>query len=683
MLKYLALFLTAGLASGLWYPAPAPAQEYGEVRLGAVEVTAPKDTINTITQTEIERKSAQNIWQALSGVPGVTLSQTGDRNENLISIRGSNDRQVGLYVDDIAIATTYRNQYDFNNVLVFDLETIEISKGYSSMLLNGGFGLSGTLNARTHKPTRPLEFKVQYINYFDRKADDQGRFMGVRVGTKQDLFYVQASVVQDEQKFFTLSRNFRPGYFESGGRRVNSDYRNRRLNFIAGLTPTETTDIMFGMVLQDFNKGQPVTAQMDVSSTQLGTGFPPANATRLWRWPEYETKRYFINANAAIGDKTHVQLVAYLDKHKDVIQSYEALNGKKPALPMWDADSGYEQYVGGIRGRVDYEINPAHKVSLSVGYRESSHKEVMKDTKVVNAHIKDHYWDLGGEYTYKPIDRLTAILGLSYSRRTPDLVKRIFGNSLVSMESGDMESNEVFNYQLGLFYDLTNSQQIFATYSKKSRFPSMWERYTALNRYPPYVAAVQDLESEEADHFEIGYRGTIDGWFKFSTSVFYSRIKDKIVRDASSGLNVFHNVDQVKTYGFEAGLDMTFNQYVTVGGTASLINWSVQTNTANQELLPDTPRVQGSFYGIVSPMPELSVTAQGNMRTNFYNSSNPAQAHNKTPGFFTADLKISYDFNEHITAEFGAKNIFDKNYYYSWYFPQPGRTFFLGVTGTY
>ncbi|MDR0550194.1 MAG: TonB-dependent receptor, partial [Deltaproteobacteria bacterium] len=629
--------------------------------------------------------------QALSGIPGLTLQDVGGRGEGSFTIRGSTLRQVGVYIDDIPVATAYRNDYDFNNVMVFDAESIDVSKGYSSTLLNGGFGLAGVLNVKTHKPTRPLEFKAQYLNYFDRQGDDQGRFFGVRVGSKQELFYFQVSAVQDQQDFFTLSKSFRPGYFENGGRRGNSDFRNRRLNVIAGLTPSDKVDITFGTVLQDFVKGQPVSAEADPNFTFLGTGFGAAGGTRLWRWPIYRTQRYYANIDAEVAEKTRVQFLAYYDKHIDMVESYAALIKEKPANHLILSDSGYEQYVAGLRGRFTRELTPNHKISWSIGFRELSHKEISKNRTTlrhyVSERIKEKYWDLGGEYSYKPTANLTAVLGLSYSRRTPRVVDKFSSNlnSMVPIENSAMERNDLFDWQLGLFYDLYSDQQIFFTYARKSRFPAMWERFQRANT-PSYNQALSiDLKPEKADHFEIGYRGSYDGWLKFATSAFYSTINDKITM-VSVNFNTFRyaiNVDKAVTYGLELGLEAIVNKYLTIGGSVSFMDWETETQERRDKLLTYAPKVQGSLFTVFSPMENLSFTAEANARSAFYCSTDLDDARNKAPGFLTADLKLSYDYNEHLTFELGARNIFDKNYYYAYYTPRPGRTFFLGLTGNY
>ncbi|MDR1049738.1 MAG: TonB-dependent receptor [Deltaproteobacteria bacterium] len=675
MLKSLSVFTVLLGILVLFGSSLTMAQNLDEVDLGAIEVVAPKDTINTITQVEIERKNATTIWQALSGVPGVTQSATDQRAEGTVSIRGSNRYEVGMYIDDIPVATAYRNEFDLNNVMVFDTETIEVSKGFSSPLLSGGFGSAGILNVRTHKPTRPLEFKAQFRNSFDSNLDSMGQFIGVMAGTKQDKFYFQVSAVQDQQDFFRLSHSFKPGRFETGGRRANSDFRNRRLNVIAGLTPTEDIDIMFGTVQQAFVRGQPIDASPNAPN--IGSS---GSSTRLWRWSEYKTQRYFVNANANIGPKTHVQLLSYLDKHIDMPESFQRLIGKKPAGDI-NHDQRYDQYAAGLKGRVDYEINPANKVSLSLGYRELSHKRDYDDGPV-NMHMKEHYLDVGGEYTLKPMDQLTLIFGLSYSQLYPDIVEE--GTPMVPLQA---ENQNIFDWQVGFFYDLPNTHQLFLTYARKSLFPTMRERFTRTTQGPPVLTGL-NLKPEQADHFEIGYRGAVSNFIKFTASAFYSNTADKIV---SSDIRVpntnnsyyFVNMDKVSTWGVETGVDMTFNKFVSAGGTLSFLDWSTKTSSPNESLLTGVPKVQGSLYTVITPMEKLSITAQANLRSSFYISANPAAANNEAPGFITADLKVGYDINDYLSAEIGARNILDKNYYYGYYYPRAGRSFFVGLTGKY
>lgn len=180
----------------------------GEVQLSPLEMAASKDTIDHITQVDIERKTARNLWEALRGVEGVNLQTSAGRNEGTISIRGSNRYQVGLYIDDIPVATAYRNEWDANNILTYGLESIEVSKGYSSPLLISNNNLAGAVNLRTAKPKKEFEATAKYMNFFDRNVQNQGQMAAASVGTKQDLLLPQGNVHIQQPEFLHLSCQF-------------------------------------------------------------------------------------------------------------------------------------------------------------------------------------------------------------------------------------------------------------------------------------------------------------------------------------------------------------------------------------------------------------------------------------------------------------------------------------------
>lgn len=86
-----------------------------EIQLENVTITDRLDTTTYLPQTDFERKSANNLWEAVKGVPGVFQGESAGRGEDTITIRGSSRYQIGMYVDDIPVATAYRNEWAADN----------------------------------------------------------------------------------------------------------------------------------------------------------------------------------------------------------------------------------------------------------------------------------------------------------------------------------------------------------------------------------------------------------------------------------------------------------------------------------------------------------------------------------------------------------------------------------------
>ena len=684
------LFLLAILllqAGGAW------AQEEGatEVLLTPLEMTEPKNTIDHITQTDMERKTALNLWEALRGVQGVYLQTSAGRNEGTISIRGSNRYQVGMYVDDIPVATAYRNEWDYNNTLTYGLESVDVSKGYSSPLLASNNNLAGVVNLRTAKPRKEFEFSAKYMNFFDRRMHDQGRMVAASIGTRQDLYYLKGTFVYDKQDFFTLPEGFDAAPQQGTGRRKNSDHKNMSANIIGGWTPTDDVDIMVGYMRQSFKKGQPFDAaqyRADASGKQT---YP---FQRSWYWPEYETSRLYTNANFNLSKQAHLKAVVYYDWHQDKSESYTDINMTKRDYP----DKKYDQYTVGGQLTFDYTFNTANKLALSAGYRILSHKEyndyaVFDDSGLpknkkkkkadigdeLDEHITEGYWDFGAEYTLKPVERLTLVFGTSLSTMTPMTLESRDHTTggMHSYKNGLDDTKTLFNYQVGTFYDLTERHEIFATFAKKSRFATMRERYYRNGDTP----ANPDLNPEHAYHYELGYKGLIGDWLKLNTSVYYSDVNDMITSKGPKGAMYFENLNRATFYGFEAGAEAVINQYLSAGGVFNYMRWD---NCTNDEKLTQLPEMTSTLYAVVSPVEGLSVIPQVNISSGFYWSTSADDGpYRKSPNFATVDIKAVYDITKNFSVEAGVRNLFDQEYAYSAYYPEQGRNFFVGVSANF
>jgi len=643
----------------------APQEEpLPEVRLEGVELAEPRDTIHHITQVDIQRKTATSLWEALSGVPGITLGSSGARNEGFVQIRGSERRQVSLFIDDVPIATTFRNEYDLNRVLTMDLESIEVSKGYSSPHF-GSNGLGGVINMRTSKPKKEFEANLRYMNFFDRRADDQGRLFAARLGTLQEKFYVKGTFIQQIQDHFTLSKDFKATQYEDGGRRDHSEFRDRRVNFMAGFTPTESVDIRLNYSRQDSRRKNP----FDTSQA--------TNRARHWTWPDYDTERVSINADVNWTDKFHTSFVVYHDKHKDTSSAYT-----EPSLINWDNDRTYDQYATGGRFLADYAFNEAHKLSLSAAFRRNSHKEYNTTATVSNSldvHTQENYWDFGAEYTWKPVKRLTLVFGGSYTLMDTQKNDHV---QLADDASNIPQSQDVFNEQFGIFYEFVDKHELFATVAHKSRIPSAFERYRLKGRGNDRVLANPDLKHEQAMHYELGYRGIFENKLKVNSSLFYSNVKDLIdMRDGSDGYSYFTNVNKVEYFGWEFATELHLNEYLSGGLTYTWMRW----NTLNDETkLTNRPEHAATLYAVISPIEGLTLTPQLNMMSSFYSYySDQSGFAPKSSAFLTADFKVEYAITDFLSVEAGVRNIFDKNYQYDYGFPEPGRNYFAGVSITF
>ena len=114
-----------------------------------------------LTQDTITKLDKRNVADALSVVPGVSLQKSGGRNELQVRVRGFDNRQVPVFYDGVPIYVPYDGNLDLGRFLTSNLASLEVSKGYTS-LLQGPNLMGGSINLTTTKPKKDLEGNISY-----------------------------------------------------------------------------------------------------------------------------------------------------------------------------------------------------------------------------------------------------------------------------------------------------------------------------------------------------------------------------------------------------------------------------------------------------------------------------------------------------------------------------------------
>lgn len=116
----------------------------------------PATTISILGQETIQSLDKQDVAHALSVVPGVVLQKSGNRNELQVKVRGFDSRQVPVFFDGVPVYVPYDGNLDLGRFLTSDVASVEVSKGYSSLLQ--GPNQMGVLSILRHL-ARPSPWK--------------------------------------------------------------------------------------------------------------------------------------------------------------------------------------------------------------------------------------------------------------------------------------------------------------------------------------------------------------------------------------------------------------------------------------------------------------------------------------------------------------------------------------------
>lgn len=643
--------------------APVGAADEPVFTLGTVtvEVPAAGRTVpgsSVVDLDELRANDRETVGAALTLVPGAHLARIGGRNEEIAYLRGFDLRQVPVFVDGVPVYVPYDGYVDLARFNTFDLSRIEIGKGFSSMIY-GPNTLGGAINLVSRRPTRALEGEVGGGLVFD----DEGRRNSVRgylnLGTNQGAWYAQLGLSSLNQRYFTLPQGFAPVAGEDGGVRDNSASRDHKLNLKLGLTPNATDEYTLNYIHQQGEKGTPPYA-----------GSVAGVNVRYWRWPFWDKESLYLITRTRIGAHT-LKLRAYHDTYENGLQSFDDNSYSTQDRPF-AFTSFYDDYTNGASLQLDFDLGPGRVLKTAYHWKLDVHRENDLDEPVQR--YKDRTQSLAVEGSQAVGSALNLVAGLSYEQREA-LQAQDYDATTGLLSDFERDDTRALNGQLGAFYQLAGTATLHATLARKSRFPTIKDRYSyRMGSALPNPA----LQTERALHFEIGYSDVlVDGW-RWEANLFNAEIRNLIqsvsIADSACARPPCvqaRNVGKVRSNGIELAVHGGAGAWQG-GANYTFLN---RENRSDPDVrLIETPRHK--LFGHLSwgAIDGLRITGSAEINDSRYTTSNGRQ---EAAGFGVAHLKAGYKFSQGLLLEGGVRNLFDRLYAYAEGFPEPGRTLFV------
>lgn len=654
------LFSTLGTASAQEAKTPENVFTLGEIEITDKAETSKNITTEKIYSDEMRQFDRNNVAQALNLLSGVTLTQTGARNEQTVSVRGFDLKRVPIFLDGIPIYVPYDGYPDLGRFTTFDLSEIVVEKGFASVLY-GPNTEGGAINMVSKRPVKIFEGDVGVGygtgNTFNTYAN---------LGTKHKLWYLQAGGSYASSSYFRLSDNFRQSRTEDGGQRDNSYYRDRKYNFKVGFTPADGHEYALSYINQHGVKGTPVY-----------TGVDPNAMVRYWEWPYWDKESYYFTSRTPLGDKSYFKTRLYYDKYRNSLYSYDNANYnsmKKGSSFMSD----YDDHTRGGSIEAGTTLIPMNTLKVAFHYKEDFHLE--HNEPAPYQHFKDQIWSAGIEDTFQITKKLYTIMGVSY-----DTIKTIEAEDSYNTTTrtfGYFRKNDTSatNPQIGFFYDLTDTAKIYASIANKSRLPTIKEKYSyKMGKAIPNP----DLKAEKSTNYEIGYRDVFFKKLAMKAAVFYSDVTDMMLsvtipKPGSPGQTVLQtqNVGDVRRYGFELDVSAPIIDKLDGGFNYTYICYD---NRTNSEKITDIPKHKIFAYAKYSPIKGLTLLGDIEYNSQRYSSTDGIEV---ARAFSVTNFKTSYEFARFVpglTIEGGVSNIFDRDYAISEGYPMAGRSYFANM----
>ncbi|MGD9599905.1 MAG: TonB-dependent receptor [Steroidobacteraceae bacterium] len=600
-----------------------------------------------IGQDEIRLFNRDNIGTALNLLSGVTLS-TNSRNEAMISVRGFDARQVPLFIDGIPVYVPYDGYVDFNRFTTADLAAIQVAKGFSSVAY-GANTLGGAINLVSRKPVDAVEGDVA-VGF----GSGQERKTSGNLGSNQGPWYLQGGVSWLEADGMSLSSGFRPTATENGGQRNNDCREDRKVSLKLGITPREGDEYAVSYYRQDGEKGQPPSTD-------------PAVA-RYWRWPYWDKQSLYFVSRTTLGQSASLSVRLYHDRFDNEVNSYT--NDTYTTLrtsgrgSVGTGRSIYKDRTSGGSVALESRRFAAHALRIVGHYKDDEHEE-FDANGLENTNFVDRWLSVGVEDNIRFTANTALSLGVARHELRPDTVFSL-GNpySLPGRQTAT-------DAQVGLFHDASTVTRFYATIARKSRLPTLKDRYS--QRLGTYIENPA-LRAERSVNYEIGYRGTPWAGGEAEAAAFFSDISDRIqtVRNVSGTLSQIQNIGQVRASGVELGLRADLAAQLEVGGRYTFTDLENRSDPTTR--LTDVPEHKFTAHALWHAARYLDVLLFVE-----HDGARWASSTVELPGFTTFDLTVSAKPREGMSFEAGVANLADKDYALADGFPAAGRRWFVNA----
>jgi len=227
--------------------------------------------------------------------------------------------------------------------------------------------------------------------------------------------------------------------------------------------------------------------------------------------------------------------------------------------------------------------------------------------------------------------------------------------------------------------------QLFAGISRKTRFPTIKDRYSArMGRALPNP----DLKPETARHLALGWRGQPWDGAQAEAALFHARIDD-LIEDAlvapdqcgGSWCDQARNIGSAHSRGVELSLQQALGERGQLGVAWPLLDRDNLADRSQQ--LTNSPRQRLFAHGQWALSSRWLATAsveaeQG--RIVAYRGPGSQGGFLRLGGYAVFGAKLVWSPRDGLDIEAGGRNLGDKWYELAKGYPMPGRTWFLNVS---
>lgn len=662
--------------------------------------------ISKVNKTDILRNNPQTAADLLSqtGTVFIQKSQLGGGSP---MIRGFATNRILLVIDGVRMNNAIYRSGNLQNIISIDAlstQTAEVIFGPGSLIYGsdaiGGVMDFHTLNARFANEKKMLVTGSALARY--STANKENTFHAdINLGLKKWSFLSSFSYSKfDDLK---MGKNggqdsyLRPEYVE-------------RINGIDSIVKNSNSGIQRFSGYEQINFLQKIRYKpskhfdLQYSFTYAGTGDAPRYdrliqyrngklrfaewnyGPMLWRMHNVQMLH---NKKTALFDA--VRLTAayqnYDESRIDRTRASSTRNIQAEKVNAISINLDADKKLG--KGELFYGIEYVYNKVGSVGSRTNINSNVV--VPAVSRYPDGSTWSTSGIYSSYKINlhpSFTVTGGLRYSYNT---LNASFDTTFIKFPYQKAKLKDgAFTGNLGLVYRPTDTWQINGNVSTGYRMPNVDDIGKLFESAPGNVTVPNpDLKPEYAWNFETGIIKNINQKFRLELNGFYTILNDAIVRRPSTfngqdsiifdGVNsrveTLQNVAKVTVWGFQASVEYHIIKDLSIQTHANWISGKETDDVKNEQVaLRHAPPFYGSIL-LKYRLKKLFIEASANYNSQIKNKDLAPSEQVKTdiyardangkpysPGWYTLNLKTSYQVTKNLLFTTGWENITNQRY---------------------
>jgi vitamin B12 transporter len=612
----------AVLSSGL--PAVADETDQGQetVVVTATRIPTPElqvaNSMTVITAADIEAKRELALPNLLTEVPGLNVVQEGGPGgQTSIFMRGTNSNHVKVLIDgiDVSDPSSPTDEFDFGQLLTADIQQIEILRGPQSGLY-GSDAIGGVINVITKSGEGPAQLTAGLEGGSFDTFNQTGSVRG-----QTDGFHYSAVIEHYDSGATPVTPL---DLLAPGEKRIDDSYDNVTASTKLGYDVTDSFDI--GLV------GRYTNSHLEFTGDNFVTGYPDASQS------ESQTIQYYARATA--------HLVSWNGFFEQTLGfGYSSINSTDQSP---DTAAGF---FSGDRTKLDWQ-----------GNLRFSDAEIL----VLGAeHERDEI--------RLPVSAATSI-NSGYAELQSNPATNFF-DSVSLRYDGNEQFGGKLTYRIAPAYIVeatgTKLKASLGTGFKAPTLSEMFENFPSFGFF-----GNPNLKPESSIGYDAGFEQPFfDDTVTLGAIYFRNDIKNLI--DTNASFTSYVNVGKAETDGVESFV--AYQPMESLSLRADFTYTEANDEILQQELLR-RPKYKATLEAKWRPTEALLVDADVLFVSSWIDINREGTIPRlKADGYTTADIAVSYDLTDELTAYGRIANLFDEHYENPIGFLHPGRGFFAGI----